>query len=758
MYPDVYLAGLTPLEHFVKYGAELGYLPSEDYVRHSCGGQGSLQAYLDYLLDEQNENESFAIANGNEKLRLTVICIVYNQAEFIRQTLDSILMQKTDFKYQLLIGDDCSTDGTADIIREYAEKYSNILAVLRTHNVGPNANFSDLARRVESEYVAVCEGDDYWTDENKLRIQVSYLDRNPDFAICFHPVQVLYESDPSIKEIFPIDCPPEVSLHSIAHSNLIQTNSVVYRWRFGGCENFDMPEELAPGDWLIHLLHAEVGRVGFLNKNMAVYRKNAGGIWSTYTSQLARYKIHGSREIRFFARAQALFGGMYHTEYKKAQLHILTTLGEAYIRENRVDLLFSVLSSNPDIANEGLRAIGYPIDFTTVRSAESLEQDMRSMLTVSIVVTTYNHINYIRRCLDSLIAQKGFFTSEIIVGDDCSTDGTIEVIREYADRLPAVVKVVDRRRNVGMLQNMKECIDLCSGNYIAICEGDDYWISESNLTEKLSVLQKDDKLAMCFSWVLLELESQNSFLPHVEQGSLSTGKVTFLSLASAPLTANFSCCVYRNSALKSVPEEYYEGKFSADWLLNLYIADKGDVFFLKKILTVYTVQEKGQWSGLSDSIKHSRIEECIDEFARIFGNKVRSAELVFRQNIKNLLQTVPDKIVQMNFDFPTQGSLRKVGNGVLLIQGWAVLSADYPCFIHVESGSKSEKHSIDQRRPDVINEIISRNPLVRASDKCGFGFEFSFDPYESIFISIEIDGKISRWIEINFELYDGKVL
>ena len=115
---------------------------------------------------------------------LSIDVITYNHAKFIRKCLDSILMQKTNFSFEVLIHDDASTDGTADIIREYEAKYPDIIKpIYQTENqwqknIGISKNFQHP--RIHGKYVALCEGDDYWTDENKLQKQVDFLEKHPE--------------------------------------------------------------------------------------------------------------------------------------------------------------------------------------------------------------------------------------------------------------------------------------------------------------------------------------------------------------------------------------------------------------------------------------------------------------------------------------------------------------------------------------------------------------------------------------------------
>ena len=130
----------------------------------------------------------------SDKTKLQIVCLAYNQAEFIRDTLDGFVMQKTNFPFEALIGDDCSTDGTSEIIAEYAVKYPNIIKhIKRKKNMGAQANSYDLLKSVTADYLALCEGDDYWTNPNKLQIQVDFLEKNRQLNGCFHKTQILKE-------------------------------------------------------------------------------------------------------------------------------------------------------------------------------------------------------------------------------------------------------------------------------------------------------------------------------------------------------------------------------------------------------------------------------------------------------------------------------------------------------------------------------------------------------------------------------------
>lgn len=130
---------------------------------------------------------------------LVSICsITYNHAPYIRECLDSFLMQKTDFPYEIIINDDCSTDGTTEIIKEYAEKYPDIIHPIfqdeNQYQKGVRGMFQHFViPRAKGKYIALCEGDDYWTDPLKLQKQVDFLESHPDYGMCYTKTKYFYQ-------------------------------------------------------------------------------------------------------------------------------------------------------------------------------------------------------------------------------------------------------------------------------------------------------------------------------------------------------------------------------------------------------------------------------------------------------------------------------------------------------------------------------------------------------------------------------------
>ena len=132
----------------------------------------------------------------DNKVKVSVVVITYKQEQFIGHTLESIVSQKTNFKFEVLVGEDRSPDNTAAIVREYAEKYPDIIIpFIREKNMGMAANEMDLCSRAQGEYLTFLEGDDYWIDENKLQKQVDFMDAHPEYNACYGHIIIVNEKD-----------------------------------------------------------------------------------------------------------------------------------------------------------------------------------------------------------------------------------------------------------------------------------------------------------------------------------------------------------------------------------------------------------------------------------------------------------------------------------------------------------------------------------------------------------------------------------
>ena len=212
--------------------------------------------------------------------KVSVEILTYNHRPFISKALESVLMQRVSFDYEIVVGDDCSTDGTVDVLREYAQKCPVLHVVMRDRNIGPARNFTDILRRLRGEYVAYLEGDDYWTDPDKLQLQVDYLDGHRGCALVHHRVdKVLWPDDRIVGSWPPSRYRRErPSPEDLSRLNYIQTCALMFR-RDLLPRLDDAYEQLTIGDWPLCVMLSQRGWIGFIDRVMAHYRLHQQNNW-----------------------------------------------------------------------------------------------------------------------------------------------------------------------------------------------------------------------------------------------------------------------------------------------------------------------------------------------------------------------------------------------------------------------------------------------------------------------------------------------
>ena len=226
--------------------------------------------------------------DNTQKPKVSVFMMTYNHAPYIQQALESVLAQQTDFSVEIIIGEDCSTDGTREIVAEFAQRYPNqINALLHETNVGASRNQLLVLKACNGKYIAMLEGDDYWTDSLKLQKQVDFLDANPDYAVSTHNVAVVSEdkSYGNAKKLFYSEMPFDtLTLEELAKGNTLPTVSCVYRNHFtAGPAPTGFPDWLGKvkvGDFCLHLLAARFGKIKYFHEVMGAYRQHLGGVWT----------------------------------------------------------------------------------------------------------------------------------------------------------------------------------------------------------------------------------------------------------------------------------------------------------------------------------------------------------------------------------------------------------------------------------------------------------------------------------------------
>ena len=224
-------------------------------------------------------------------VKVSVIMLTYNHEAFIQDAIYGVVRQETNFSIELIVGDDASTDKTPQLVRELAEKYPDIIKpVLREKNIGALKNYRDLIRRSRGTFVAICDGDDFWTDMKKLQKQIDFLENNPEYISCCHPVKQVYVDGSQEDTILdPLKLAGEnaqkkgyLDIYDLIKMNTVASLSTVHRWSIDR-ELPEWMEKYSVGDYPLLLFHADKGKVGVVPELMGVYRKHSSGSWWNHT-------------------------------------------------------------------------------------------------------------------------------------------------------------------------------------------------------------------------------------------------------------------------------------------------------------------------------------------------------------------------------------------------------------------------------------------------------------------------------------------
>lgn len=284
---------------------------------------------------------------------LTVLTMTRNHEKYIGQCMEGVLAQKTNFPVRHLILDHYSTDDTARIINQYAREYPSVRPVLLNNYNWLYRNVYDLFIRCKSEYAALCDGDDYFIDPLKLQKQMDFLKSHPRCSLCFHPVAVLFEDGRQPRVFPPLAFLPrgireEYYLADLSKGNLIQTNSVVYKWRFRDGLPQWFRDDLCPGDWYWHLLHAEQGRIGYLPEVMSVYRRHGSSLYKdAFNNRLEHRRNLGMAELETYHVVNEHFQNRYFLPLARLANGVLCDFLEISIQEGDKHLLEMACKAYP---------------------------------------------------------------------------------------------------------------------------------------------------------------------------------------------------------------------------------------------------------------------------------------------------------------------------------------------------------------------------------------------------------------------------
>lgn len=247
---------------------------------------------------------------------VSIVCITYNHINFIENSLNSLLNQITDFPFEIILHDDASTDGTTKVVERYAENYPNIIVpIIQTKNQWSQgkrpAQFTFPIAR--GQYIAMCEGDDFWVSKDKIQLQFTYMSNNPEATLCFHDTVTTNQQLQVIKFNQHSEVELEFNVSDIINEWFISTQTILFKKApiLKGLESNEYFKGVINGDWLIQLISAHHGKVVFLPNILACYRKHPDSL----STQVGRDKAYRAMKlIRLFLLFDVYTGFKYSNQ------------------------------------------------------------------------------------------------------------------------------------------------------------------------------------------------------------------------------------------------------------------------------------------------------------------------------------------------------------------------------------------------------------------------------------------------------------
>lgn len=267
---------------------------------------------------------------------------------------------------------------------------------------------------------------------------------------------------------------------------------------------------------------------------------------------------------------------------------------------------------------------------------------------VSILLITYNQEQYIRECLDSLIMQEASWEAEVIVADDCSTDNTLSIIREYSGRSPFGFVFLPSEKNLGFVKNYQRAFSACRGDYIAVMEGDDYWTSPKRLTAHVRFLELHRECVMTMNRYITFNQSIGSYAVSNWNVQDDYEYITSAQMASGNRLGNLSACVFRKKEIDKIKPDLYELVIS-DWMIGMVLGQFGFIAILKEVMSAYRVHDNGQWSKLSKKEQVEGLIGIIDEYNKYLEFKFDAAFSGYKKRLMESVRPPASKYALRDF-------------------------------------------------------------------------------------------------------------
>jgi glycosyltransferase involved in cell wall biosynthesis len=283
---------------------------------------------------------------------------------------------------------------------------------------------------------------------------------------------------------------------------------------------------------------------------------------------------------------------------------------------------------------------------------------MQSAPLVSVAITSYNSGALIAKAIESALAQRTGFPFEIVIGDDCSADGTVAVAESYRVKYPEVVRVFARKENVGTQRNYYDLFEQCRGKYIAWLDADDYWTDSDKLSLQIATLEDDPSVMICGHFVRWVSRTTGEVIRE-RFPTVAAGRHGIVDILSSNFLPSPSA-VFRNGLQRSLPGWYFDVSPLTDWPLYVVAALSGDIVLLDRSMADYTLNQTSALWGKGDLFWH-RLNA--DFYERVESILPRGLHRIVRRNKGKQYEEIAYLLREAGIVF---GVAEGRGQGVLL--------------------------------------------------------------------------------------------
>ena len=275
-----------------------------------------------------------------DNILVTVICRTYNHERYIDECLKSLVSQKTNFKYEIIVHDDASTDGTAEIIKKYEKEYPDLLRCVyqeeNQYSKKVDTNITTVFPMARGKYYAPCEGDDFWTDINKLQCQADFMESHEDYAVCGHAAYYANEDSTLCNDEFfrPYEESKTITMEELFTGWKMATNSLMYRADARGKEKIPFKGDCPNGDYALIVYLGTKGKIYYEDKLMSAYRRvSVGSLNWKWRSDPQLYRNVRMRFLAMLNRIDEYTEYKYHEKiqdfYEENEFQMYIDIGEA---------------------------------------------------------------------------------------------------------------------------------------------------------------------------------------------------------------------------------------------------------------------------------------------------------------------------------------------------------------------------------------------------------------------------------------------